>query len=151
MKFDVKTAFLCGDIDKEIYLEQPEGYINKKKPTHVLKLLRGLYGLKQAPRCWNKKFVEFLMKFNFKSFGGKKCVFFFEINGVLVYLAIYGIVFGTSGSLIKIQGFSDSDYAGCLETRRSRFLFCQAEEVYEPKFYYAQGLICNSLFPLTCF
>ena len=47
MKFDVKTAFIYGDIDKGIYLEQPEGYINKKKSTQVLKLLRSLNGLKQ--------------------------------------------------------------------------------------------------------
>ena len=80
-KFDVKTAFLYGDIDKEIYLEQPEDQIDKKKPTYALKLLCSLYGLKQAPRCWNKKFVEFLKKLNFKSFGGEKRVFVGEISG----------------------------------------------------------------------
>ena len=91
------------------------------------------------------------MKFNFKSFGGEKCVFVGEINGVQVYLAIYVIVFGNSGSLIKLQGFSDSDYADCLKTRRSRFLFCQVEEVYEPKFYYAQGLVFHLQQPLSTY
>ena len=74
IKFEVKTEFFDGGIDKKIYLEQPEGYIDTKKPTHVLKLLRNLHE------------VRFSKKFNFKSFGDEKCVFVGEINnvGVLV-------------------------------------------------------------------
>ena len=88
MKFDVKNAFFYEDIDKGINFKQLQDCIDKKKPTHVLKLLRSLYGLKRILRCWNKNFVEFLKKFIFKSFEGEKCVFVGEINGALVYLAI---------------------------------------------------------------
>jgi hypothetical protein len=51
-QMDVKTAFLNGEIDTDIYIEQPQGY--ETKPNHVCKLQKGLYGLKQSPRLWNK-------------------------------------------------------------------------------------------------
>nr|GEW49645.1 retrovirus-related Pol polyprotein from transposon TNT 1-94 [Tanacetum cinerariifolium] len=49
-KIDVKTAFLHGDLDKEIYMEQPEGFQVKGKEDYVCRLQKSLYGLKQAPR-----------------------------------------------------------------------------------------------------
>ncbi|GJW11240.1 reverse transcriptase [Tanacetum coccineum] len=53
---DVKTAFLHGDLDKEIYMEQPKGFQVKWKEGYVCRLQKSLYGLKQAPRQWYKKF-----------------------------------------------------------------------------------------------
>ncbi|GJV98037.1 retrotransposon protein, putative, ty1-copia subclass [Tanacetum coccineum] len=55
---DVKTAFLNGRLDEDIYMEQPEGYVNPKYPNRVCKLQRSIYGLKQASRQWNKQFDE---------------------------------------------------------------------------------------------
>jgi hypothetical protein len=49
-QIDVKTAFLYGEIDADIYIEQPEGFCSKKRPDQVCKLKKALYGLKQAPR-----------------------------------------------------------------------------------------------------
>ena len=57
-KFDVKTEFLYGELEEEIYLQPPDGYIEKNEVT-VYKLQRSLYRLKQSPRCWNEKFVAF--------------------------------------------------------------------------------------------
>ena len=55
-KMDVKTTFLHGDLDEEIYMKQPEGFIVKGKNELVCKLKKFLYGLKQSPRMWYQKF-----------------------------------------------------------------------------------------------
>ncbi len=51
-QMDVKTAFLNGDIDLDIWMEQPEGFAKQGHEHLVCKLLKALYGLKQAPRLW---------------------------------------------------------------------------------------------------
>ena len=57
---DFKTAFLNGELDSVIYMEQPEGYINKLKPNMVCKLEKSLYGLKQSARGWNLSIDRYL-------------------------------------------------------------------------------------------
>ena len=49
-QMDVKTAFLNGELDEDIYMEQPDGYVDEDHPDYVCKLKRSLYGLKQSPR-----------------------------------------------------------------------------------------------------
>lgn len=63
LKFDVKTAFLYGDLKEEIYMRPPEGFSFGNK---VCKLKKALYGLKQAPLCWNNKFTLFLKQKGFR-------------------------------------------------------------------------------------
>src|SRR5690606_37700002 len=65
-QLDVKTAFLHGDIDEEIYMEQPEGFQAKNKEDYGSHLKKYLYGLKQAPRQWNKCFDSFMKELEFK-------------------------------------------------------------------------------------
>ncbi|GJZ46482.1 retrotransposon protein, putative, ty1-copia subclass [Tanacetum coccineum] len=62
-KMDVKTAFLNGYLDEDIYMVQPEGLVDPKHPRKVCKLQRSIYGLKQASRSWNKRFDEEIKKF----------------------------------------------------------------------------------------
>ncbi|GJX24585.1 retrovirus-related pol polyprotein from transposon TNT 1-94 [Tanacetum coccineum] len=51
-QMDVKTAFLNGPLKKEVYVSQPDGFVNPDFPYHVYRLKNALYGLKQAPRAW---------------------------------------------------------------------------------------------------
>jgi hypothetical protein len=53
LQLDVKTAFLLGRLDEEIYMRQPEGYVAPGFEKYVCRLVKSLYGLKQAPRAWN--------------------------------------------------------------------------------------------------
>eukprot|EP00171_Calliarthron_tuberculosum_P003145 IDg3145t1 len=61
-QMDVKTAFLNGDLDQNVYMEQPQGFENSKLKDHVCKLQKALYGLKHAPRQWFSKIYSFLIQ-----------------------------------------------------------------------------------------
>lgn len=62
-QFDIKTAFLYGSLNEEIYMQPLEGFVNKDT---IRQLRRSLYGLKQSPRKWNQRFKEFLTGIGFK-------------------------------------------------------------------------------------
>ena len=86
-QFDVKTAFLYGRVDEDIYMEQPKGYeIDNDK---ICKLVRSLYGLKQSPRCWGVRFSNFIKTLNFVQSKIDNCVFVRKVDGIITILAIY--------------------------------------------------------------
>ncbi|GJR09656.1 retrovirus-related pol polyprotein from transposon TNT 1-94 [Tanacetum coccineum] len=60
-QMDVKTAFLNGELKEEVYVSQPEGFVDPDHPTHVYRLKKALYGLKQAPRAWYNTLSRFLL------------------------------------------------------------------------------------------
>jgi len=63
---DIKSAFLNGVIEEEMFVKQPPGFEDLKHPDHVYKLKKSLYGLKQAPRAWYDSLCNFLIKNDFK-------------------------------------------------------------------------------------
>nr|GEW89305.1 hypothetical protein [Tanacetum cinerariifolium] len=67
-QMDVKTVFLNGFLEEEIYMEQPDGFIDPNHPRKVCNLQRSIYRLKQASRSWNKRFDEEIKKFGEAAF-----------------------------------------------------------------------------------
>ena len=64
-QMDVKTAFLNGHIEEELYMMQPKGFVDPKDADKVCKLQRSIYGLKQASRSWNLHFDKVIKDFGF--------------------------------------------------------------------------------------
>ena len=75
-QMDVHTAFWNGNLDEDIYMCQPEGFVVKGKEDMVCHLHRSLYGLKQSPRCWNKELSCHLLKSGFQQSKADPCVFY---------------------------------------------------------------------------
>lgn len=87
IQFDVKTAFLYGELEEEIYMKQPIGY--NDGTGRVCKLLKSLYGLKQASRCWNKRFSTFIQRFGFETSEADPCLFVNRRNEKKTFLTLY--------------------------------------------------------------
>ncbi|GJR28707.1 retrotransposon protein, putative, ty1-copia subclass [Tanacetum coccineum] len=86
---DVKTAFLNGYLDEDIYMVQPEGFVDPKHPRKVCKLQRSIYGLKQASRSWNKRFDEEIKKFGFDQNLDEPCVYQKASRSNVTFLILY--------------------------------------------------------------
>jgi hypothetical protein len=63
---DVKSTFLNGDLEEEVYIEQPEGFLLSENEDYVCRLKKALYGLKQAPRAWYSRLDKYLQQQGFK-------------------------------------------------------------------------------------
>ncbi|KAK1613079.1 hypothetical protein QYE76_036752 [Lolium multiflorum] len=103
-QMDVKTAFLNGELEEEIYMEQPDGFVVDGQEGKVCKLLKSLYGLKQAPKQWHEKFERTLTAEGFVVNEADKCVYYRHGGGEGVILCLYVddiLIFGTSLNVIK--------------------------------------------------
>jgi hypothetical protein len=85
----LKTAFLNGDLEEEIYVAQPEGFAVKGREQCVLKLSKALYGLKQAPRAWNIKLDKSLRKLGFEKCPSESAVYKRGSGKSTVVLGVY--------------------------------------------------------------
>jgi hypothetical protein len=79
-QMDVKSAFLNGFINDEVYVEQPPSFEDATYPNHVYWLHKALYGLKQAPRAWYERVRDFLIEAGFKIGRGENTLFTKIIN-----------------------------------------------------------------------
>nr|AAM94928.1 putative polyprotein [Oryza sativa Japonica Group] len=103
-QMDVKTAFLNGELEEEIYMDQPDGYVLEGQEGMVCKLLKSLYGLKQAPKQWHEKFDTTLTSAGFVVNEADKCVYYRYGGGEVVILCLYVddiLIFGTSLNVIE--------------------------------------------------
>ena len=88
-QMDVSTAFLHGDLDVDIYMNQPEGFEDSTKPNHVVRLKKGLYGLKQAGRIWNLKMNDVLMAANFNRSITDETIYIRDEGDSKTYIVLY--------------------------------------------------------------
>ena len=90
-QMDVKTAFLHGYLEKgrDIYMQQPQGYVKKGEEHLVWKLKKSIYGLKQASRSWNLRFDEVIKTYGFVQSPNESCVYRLDVSGSVVFLALY--------------------------------------------------------------
>ena len=88
-QMDVKTMFLNGELDWEIYMEQPKGFNVLGQNKKVCRLVKSLYGLKQAPKQWHEKFDSLMMSIEFKINECDKCVYIKNTNNGCVIICLY--------------------------------------------------------------
>ena len=103
-QMDVKTAFLNGELEEEIYMDQPDGFVVEGQEGKVCKLLKSLYGLKQAPKQWHEKFDRTLTSAGFVVNEADRCVYYRYGGGEGVILCLYVddiLIFGTNLNMIE--------------------------------------------------
>nr|GFA11990.1 retrovirus-related Pol polyprotein from transposon TNT 1-94 [Tanacetum cinerariifolium] len=117
-QMDVKTAFLYGTLKKDVYVCQPEGFIDADHPGHVFKLKKAVYGLKQAPRAWYDELSTFLLQNHFLKGTTNPTLFIrrFDDDILVVHVYVDDIIFGSTH-----PRFSDANYVGCKDTFKSTF------------------------------
>ncbi|GJY38944.1 retrovirus-related pol polyprotein from transposon TNT 1-94 [Tanacetum coccineum] len=97
-QMDIKSAFLNGFINEEVYVAQPPGFIDFENPDHVYKLKKALYGLKQAPKAWYDRLKSFLIKHEYKIGMVDNTLFTKKKISNLIIVQIYvdDIIFGST-------------------------------------------------------
>ncbi|KAJ9556103.1 hypothetical protein OSB04_010717 [Centaurea solstitialis] len=137
-QMDVKTAFLNGVLKEEVYVSQPEGFVDQDHPDHVYILDKALYGLKQAPRAWYDSLSQFLVGSGYSK-GKIDNTLFIKREGEHIMLSkpkvshlkavkrIFRYLKGTvnlglwypKGSGYELTGYTDADHGGCKLDRKS--------------------------------
>lgn len=104
---DVKTAFLNGDLEETVYMEQPEAFMVKGKENKIYRLHKAIYGLKQASKAWYEKINNVLCeKLMFTKSLSEPCVYYKSNNGSIIIIALYVddiLLFSTSNSNEKAE------------------------------------------------
>jgi hypothetical protein len=88
-QMDVKTAFLNGNLDEDVYMIQPKGFVDPINAEKICKLQKSIYGLKQASRSWNIHFDEVVKGFGFHHNEEESCVYKKESESVVAFLSLY--------------------------------------------------------------
>jgi hypothetical protein len=131
-QLDVSNAFLHGFLDEDIYMEQPQDFVDPAFPHRVCKLNKALYGLKQAPPAWYTRLPQTLLEIGFSSSKVDLSLFLYHSNASHVFLLVYVddiIVTGNNVATIQtiitklqadfaIKGLSSLSYFLGIQTSR---------------------------------
>lgn len=150
--YDIKTAFLNGKLDDEIYMKQPPGF---GKGDKVYRLKKSLYGLKQAAKVWNETLNDSLMRNGFRRSDIDKCLYMFTSGGVTMMILIHVddlLVIGNNQKVLKekmekigrdfeLKNLGDvSSYLGIEVTRDKEGNFLISQQQYIQKIIEASGM-----------
>ncbi|GKF22022.1 putative ribonuclease H-like domain-containing protein, partial [Tanacetum coccineum] len=150
-QMDVKSAFLYGTIEEEVYVSQPPSFVDPDHPKKVYKVVKALYGLHQAPRAWYATLSTFLEKHGYRRGTIDKTIFIKKDKKDIILVQIYvdDIIFGSTKkswsdefealrkgkpklglwypreSPLDLVAYSDSDYAAANLDRKSTTGGCQ--------------------------
>ncbi|OWZ15093.1 Gag-pol Polyprotein [Phytophthora megakarya] len=102
-QMDVKTAFLNGLLDEDIYMAQPDGLIDNIHPDYGCKHKRSLYKLRQSPHIWNKTIDEFMLKMGFEKCESDHCIYLKRDGQIMIFMALYvdDLIFTSSNKMLK--------------------------------------------------
>ena len=148
-QMDVKTAFLNGVLQEEVFVEQPKGFEDPHFPNHVYKLKKALYGLKQAPRAWYDRLSTHLLSKGYTRGIVDKTLFVKRNNGEFTIAQVYvdDIVFGsTSDDEVKtFTQVMSNEFEMSLMCELTHFLGLQVDQKHDGLFFsqskYAKDLV----------
>lgn len=124
-QLDVKSAFLNGDLQEEVYVTQPEGFMIEGKETKVYKLRKALYGLKQAPRAWYSKIDGYFQRNGCLRSENEPTLYVMKEGKndfIIICLYVDDIIY-TSSSLFKSRTMHEFEMSGSPTSRRWNFHF----------------------------
>ena len=131
-QMDVKSAFLNGELEEEVFVEQPPGFIDPNFPNHVYRMDKALYGLKQAPRAWYETLTQFLLENGFTRGTIDKTLFYINKGNDLLLVQIYvdDIIFGSTNDKLcqKFSKLMQSGYQMSMMGELSYFLGLQVKQ-----------------------
>nr|GEW92636.1 hypothetical protein [Tanacetum cinerariifolium] len=139
-QMDVKTAFLNGNLRDEVYVSQPDGFVDQDNPNHVYKLKKALYGLKQAPRAWYDMLSSFLISQDFSK-GSVDPTLFIRRNSndlLLISQSPRGIFINQSKyalESLKKYGFKSCDLVDTPMVEKSKLDEDKEGKVIDPSHY----------------
>jgi len=130
-QMDVKNVFLHGDLQEEVYMEQPPGYVDQTHPNLVCRLKKALYGLKQAPRAWSEKIGEYLVTSGFQTSNADFSLYVKKTDHGIIVIVIY------VDDLI-ITGDSDVDISDLKKLLKQKF---EMKDLGELRYFLSIGVI----------
>ena len=137
-QMNVKTTFLNGSLEKDIYIQQPEGFIVRGQEHMACKLQRSIYGLKQASRTWNIRFDQAITLYGFEKSSDEPCVYK-RIQGTkLVFLVLYVDDILLIGNDTKVL----SSVKGWLQKQFDIKDLGEANYILESNFYETERIRC---------
>ncbi|GJX06726.1 retrovirus-related pol polyprotein from transposon TNT 1-94 [Tanacetum coccineum] len=148
-QMDVKTAFLNGNLREEVYVSQPNGFVDPDNPNHVYKLKKALYGLKQSPRAWYDMLSSFLISQDFSK-GSVDPTMFIRKEGkelLLIFQNPRGIFINQSKYALKSlkkYGFDSCDPMDTPMVEKSNLDEDKEGKAVDPSYYH--GMIGTLLY-----